>query len=100
MPPPAAAAYTGIDVLEVMIEAKNYNRYLMSLIHAHIRSGIKVLDFGAGVGTFALPLMQRGVDLVCVEPDATLGARLQDAGAKVALNFTKSSAKAWILSMR
>jgi len=84
MPTLAPGVYSGIDVLEVMIEAKNYNRYLMSLIDAHIRPGIQVLDFGAGVGTFAFPLMQRGVDLICVEPDATLGARLQDAGAQVA----------------
>jgi len=76
-------AYSGTDVLEVMTEARNYNRYLTALIDAQLRPGIKVLDFGAGAGTFAVPLVRRGVDLVCVEPDAALGARLRNAGAKV-----------------
>ena len=76
-------AYSGTDVLEVMTEARNYNRYLTALIDAQLRPGIKVLDFGAGAGTFAVPLVRRGVDLVCVEPDAGLGARLRNAGAKV-----------------
>jgi SAM-dependent methyltransferase len=77
-------AYTGIEILEVMTEAKNYNLYLHSLIGSHIRAGIKVVDFGAGTGTFAFPLAQRGVDIICVEPDATLAAVLRSTGASVA----------------
>jgi SAM-dependent methyltransferase len=70
-------AYTGIENLEVMKEAKNYNRYLALLIERQLRPHDKVLDFGAGAGTFALPLMKRGVDVVAVEPDPVLGALLR-----------------------
>jgi SAM-dependent methyltransferase len=79
--------YSGASVLEVMTEAKNYNRYLGSLIDIHLHAHFRVLDFGAGAGTFALPLLRRGVDVICVEPDALLGARLRDAGATVAVGL-------------
>ena len=80
-------AYPGASVLEVMVEAKNYNRYLASLIGIHLQPYFRVLNFGAGAGTFALPLLRRGIDAVCVEPDAVLGARLRDAGAAVAVGL-------------
>lgn len=87
MPTVALEPYSGTDILEVMNEAENYNRYLRSLIDVHLSPGIKVVDFGAGAGTFALPLLQEGVDLVCVEPDAVLGARLRDAGANMVVGL-------------
>jgi len=80
-------AYPGISVLEVMVEAKKYNRYLASLIDVHLQLNFRVLDFGAGAGTFALPLLRRGVEVTCVETDATLGARLRDAGATVVVGL-------------
>jgi SAM-dependent methyltransferase len=76
--------YSGTDVLEVMSEAKNYNRYLMSLVERHMTPGSKVVDFGAGTGAFALPLIHGGADLICVEPDPDLGVQLRNAGAKLA----------------
>jgi len=74
------AAYAGTENLEVMKEAALYNRYLIRLVAAHIRPGDTVLDFGAGVGTFAYPLRARGIDLVCVEPDAASRGGLERAG--------------------
>jgi SAM-dependent methyltransferase len=74
--------YTGVDNLEVMKEAENYNRFLLSLVTPHLRQGAAVADFGAGTGTFALPLRQQGVDIVAIEPDAALHARLRQAGVK------------------
>ena len=74
------AAYSGTENLEVMAEAKNYNRYLMSLIAAQLRPGDNVLDFGAGVGTFAAELHGDGVRLVAVEPDPALSRRLSERG--------------------
>jgi SAM-dependent methyltransferase len=80
-------AYPGTSVLEVLVEAKNYNRYLSSLIDIHLKPHFRVLDFGAGSGTFTLPLLRRGIDVVCVEPDPMLGARLRDDGATVAVGL-------------
>lgn len=77
------AAYAGASVLEFLTEAKRYNHYLASLIDRHVEPNSEVLDFGAGTGTFALPLMRRGVELICVEPDAVLSAKLRAAGANV-----------------
>ena len=72
--------YTGVDNLEVMAEAENYNRFLLSLVTRRVTPGMRLADFGAGTGSFALPLHGRGVDIVAIEPDATLAARLRQAG--------------------
>jgi len=63
------AGYTGSENLEVMREAVNYNRMLIELVQAHARQGDRVLDFGAGVGTFALPMRRDGYAVECVELD-------------------------------
>lgn len=73
-------AYTGIENLEVMAEARNYNAYLAGLIERHIPRGTRVLDFGAGAGTFALPASRAGRELVCLEPDAELRQHLRSLG--------------------
>ncbi len=39
-----------------------------------------MLDLGAGRGTFAAPLRQSGIDVLCLEPDATLNATLRTMG--------------------
>jgi SAM-dependent methyltransferase len=79
--------YSGAEVLEVMKEAKKYNYYLASQIDRHLQPQFKVLDFGAGAGTFTLPLLRNSVDVICVEPDTALGARLRDAGANVVVGL-------------
>jgi SAM-dependent methyltransferase len=72
-------AYTGTENLEVMKEAVNYNRMLIDVVKRHARRGERVLDFGAGVGTFALPMQRDGYAVECVElddaPRATLAAQ-------------------------
>jgi len=64
--------YTGVDVLETLDRATNYNSLLLDLILANSVDCTRMLDFGAGIGTFAKLLRNRGVDVVCVEPDALL----------------------------
>lgn len=72
-------AYTGTENLEVMKEAVNYNRMLIDVVKRHARKDERVLDFGAGVGTFALPMKRDGYAVECVELDdvqrATLAAQ-------------------------
>jgi SAM-dependent methyltransferase len=62
-------AYTGADELEVMTEAVNYNRFLCDAVLDVVRPGDRVLDFGAGPGTFADMMAARGVIPDCLEPD-------------------------------
>lgn len=72
--------YTGVDNLEVMQEAVNYNRYLLDLVRHHAPAHSKVLDFGAGGGQFAAPLSALGLDITALEPDPGLQRRLRDQG--------------------
>lgn len=77
-------AYTGVDNLEVMQEAVNYNRYLLNTVREHAPARAKVVDFGAGAGQFAAPLAQLGMDITAVEPDSVLQQRLRAKGLRVA----------------
>ena len=45
--------YAGIDNLEVMAKATNYYNFLAGIISHYVHSGDRVIDFGAGLGTFA-----------------------------------------------
>ena len=60
-------AYSGTDVLHIMEGAHNYNAYLMGELSRHAAG--TVVDFGAGTGTFATLMRDRGFDVVCVEAD-------------------------------
>jgi SAM-dependent methyltransferase len=80
MTAPQRTSYAGIDNLEVMREAVNYNRYLQSLVERNAVGARRVIDFGAGSGTFAIPCSAAGFDVTAVEPDAHLRALLEAAG--------------------
>lgn len=64
--------YTGRDNLEVMQEAENYNRWLCDLVTGNAPRGEPLIDFGAGSGTFAREVQERGFTVQCVEPDQVL----------------------------
>lgn len=71
--------YQGKDVLDVMLEAKNYNKFLLENILAHIPSKeSKILDFGAGNGFFATQIKSH--DLTCLEIDEELAQNCKDSG--------------------
>jgi SAM-dependent methyltransferase len=74
--------YTGVDNLEVMREAENYNRYLLKLVERHSGGARRMIDFGAGSGTFAIPCAKAGIEVTAVEPDAPLRALLTAAGLR------------------
>ena len=71
--------YSGVENLEAMKEALNYNRFLIELLKSNLTGGT-VLDFGAGAGTFALPLSKTDVAVVCIEPDPGLRDDLSSLG--------------------
>lgn len=75
-------SYSGRENLDAMKHAKNYNQYLIELIAQHAE-GETILDFGAGAGTFAVPIAALKQNVVCVEPDAAL----QNALATARLQF-------------
>lgn len=76
--------YTGCENLEAMAEAKNYNKYLISIIENNLnKKGKKVLDFGAGSGTYADMLKEKGIVVDTLEPDKVLQKVLNKKGYKV-----------------
>lgn len=74
------SGYTGAGNLEVMEEAVRYNDFLLGLI-LPLASG-RVVDFGAGSGTFATKLRERNISIQCVEPDAALRRELEAKGLR------------------
>jgi SAM-dependent methyltransferase len=69
-------SYTGIDLLETLQGATNYNLLLRDLILENSQGRSRMLDFGAGTGTFAKLLRTKGIEVVCVEPDTHLAEGL------------------------
>lgn len=61
--------YRGTDNLEAMAKAENYNKFLVKLVLSHAMKGDHILDFGAGIGTYAELLSKKGHIVHCVEPD-------------------------------
>jgi SAM-dependent methyltransferase len=72
--------YTGLDTLRALEEAHHYNALLVELIVKNAASQKTLIDFGAGIGTFARLLTIRGFHVVCIEPDAFLRAELSRNG--------------------
>ena len=75
--------YPGIVNLEVMREAENYNRFLVDLVLSNVQPKDRIVDFGAGAGTFAMPLRAAGHDVICIEADSTLVDHLSGHGLTV-----------------
>lgn len=79
--------YTGQTNLEVMQSAVNYNRYLYKIIRREIdfsaKKNVRVLDFGAGIGTYADILKEQGINVDCVEIDPNGVKVLTEKGYKV-----------------
>jgi len=60
-----------------MSEAYNYNAHLLKLIRRFRTGSGSILDFGAGAGTFSVPLRAESTDVVCVEVDPELRRELE-----------------------
>lgn len=84
--PSSDTTYGGRDNLEAMKKATRYNKFLIDLIRKY-SIGKRVLDHGAGAGTFATPIAAGGMQIVCMEPDDGLRAELSQAGLEVAASL-------------
>lgn len=71
--------YSGVENLEAMKQAQNYNKFLLDLVARNL-AGSEILDFGAGAGTFALPLHKTNISVACVEPDSHMRDNLSAFG--------------------
>ena len=78
--PKSSFHYSGTGNLEAMEEAKRYNVFLVEQILKHAPRSGAALDFGAGVGTFAKAIRERGIQVLCVEPDAKQRAAIAQLG--------------------
>jgi len=79
--------YSGVDILEALESAHNYNDYLTRLIRESAES-TDLIDFGAGIGTFSKRLRTAGYNVTCVEPDALQRRRLEEQGFDTLENIT------------
>ena len=80
--------YTGLEILQILQEARNYNRYLADLCERAAGQTRDALDFGAGIGTFAELIRDRGFAVRCVEADAHLAERLRHNGFETFIDLS------------
>lgn len=73
--------YEGWKNLEAMESATNYNAHLLTLLKAHLPPvPANLLDFGAGLGSYARKMSNLGHKVRCVETDPKLRRVLIHAG--------------------
>jgi SAM-dependent methyltransferase len=74
--------YSGTGNLEVMDDAINYNAHLLNFVRTYAGPTDRILDFGAGIGTFSIPLKGEGWNVECVETDPSQLQRIIEQGAQ------------------
>lgn len=76
--------YRGHDILDLLKEARNYNHWLTDQVYSAKPPGAaRIADLGAGRGTFAEMLRERGLEIACVEPDPENQVILRQSGFSV-----------------
>jgi SAM-dependent methyltransferase len=79
--------YSGVDILEALESAHNYNGYLTRLIRESTEAK-DLIDFGAGIGTISKRLRMAGYHVKCIEPDPLQRQRLKEQGFDTLENIT------------
>ncbi len=75
--------YQGIDMLELLSGAVNYNNALADLCLKNLLPDCnRIVDFGAGMGTLAEIFRQKNYETECIEKDGKLNNILKDKGFK------------------
>ena len=66
-------SYQATDILEALVYAVKYSRYQCNFLETEIKKfgnkKVKILDFGAGIGTYPDMLTELGYTIDCVEKD-------------------------------
>ncbi|HKP02830.1 MAG TPA: class I SAM-dependent methyltransferase [Chthoniobacterales bacterium] len=76
--------YRGHDILDLLKDARHYNRWLVDqVVAAKPPQAAEIVDLGAGRGTFAKALRERGWEVTCVEPDPENQVALREEGFPV-----------------
>jgi hypothetical protein len=77
--------YSGLDNLNAMREAVNYNQSILRLVLRNMpdRSSPVMLDFGAGSGTFSDMVTDQAARPECLEPNQLLASSLTGRGYTV-----------------
>lgn len=82
--------YAGEDNLDVMEEAFNYNNYIVDMLVSEVNQAQKIVDFGAGKGTFAEELELRlHKEIMAIEPAENLQKLCFNKGLKVLNSLDK-----------
>ena len=80
-------SYQATDILEALTYAVKYSRYQCNFLEAEIKKfnpkTVKILDFGAGIGTYPDMLKELGYTVDCVEKDPPMIKILKKNHAKV-----------------
>ncbi len=93
--------YSGIDNLEVLLDAVHYNQFLINEIIKAGRGVTTALDFGAGIGTFSTAVRNRGLNVICIEEDEGLLDKLREQGFEAcrSLNAITERSQEYIFSL-
>jgi SAM-dependent methyltransferase len=73
---PSTFAPSHDDVLTGLADARNYNQWLFGRGASHL--GRRVLDVGAGIGTFTALAVEAGASVVALEPDGPFARHLRE----------------------
>jgi SAM-dependent methyltransferase len=76
------AEYTGIDNLEAMSVAKNYNSNIVTFVKKSLGAGELLVDFGCGDGTIACLLIENGYTVIGIETSPILRKVSEEKGIK------------------
>jgi len=80
-------SYQATDILEALKHAFKYSRYQCDFLEAEIKKfnhkKVKILDFGAGIGTYPDMLKELGYEIDCVEKDPDMIKLLKKNHRKV-----------------
>lgn len=91
--------YSGVDNLEVLVDAVRYNAYLVREVVTAAGEAGRALDFGAGIGTFAKAVRDTGLDVACVEPDDEMRAGLEADGLEAHADLTTVGEVPYVYSL-